>query len=190
MKSWYVLSLARLILISSFIQEFQKQRRNRPIFTGGFIRPTLNHVPLPRMKPQPPAISGMIVKRIIARRRRQERMAQFQSDLEDLTLEERFEDSLRKIEKAYVPTTFSGTTTALNEWSTQHPFYHPKIYLTPIQNNLFSKAFRISPNPILLISRELQHHTDRSLLLPSLKLVDGKYATRPEKKTESDVARS
>jgi hypothetical protein len=127
MKSWYVLSLARLISISSVIQEFQKQRRNRPIFTGGFIRPTLNHVPLPRMKPQPPAISGMIVKRIIARRRRQERTAQFENDLEDLTLEERFEGGLRKVEKAEVPTIFSGTTTALNEWSMQHLFYYPKI---------------------------------------------------------------
>ncbi|KIM49685.1 hypothetical protein M413DRAFT_114233 [Hebeloma cylindrosporum] len=96
--------------------ESQKQRRNRPIFTGGFIRPTLNHVPLPRMKPQPPAISGMIVKRIIARRRRQERKAQFEIDLEDLTLEERFEEGLRKVEKTDVPTIFSGTPTALDEW--------------------------------------------------------------------------
>jgi len=94
--------------------EFQKQRRNRPIFTGGFIRPTLNHVPLPRMKPQPPAISGMIVKRIIARRRRQERKAQFESDLEDLTLEEQLEEGLRKVEKADLPPTFSGT---MNEWT-------------------------------------------------------------------------
>jgi hypothetical protein len=75
------------------------------------------------MKPQPPAISGMIVKRIVARRRRQERTAQFQSDLEDLTLEERFEDGLRKVEKADVPTVFSGTTAALYEWSMQHLFY-------------------------------------------------------------------
>ena len=127
MKSWYVIPLARLIFISSVIQEFQKQRSNRPIFTGGFIRPTVNHVPLPRMKPQPPAISGMIVKRIIARRRRQEQTAQFQSDLEDLTLEERFEDDLRKVEKADVPTIFSGTTTALNEWSMQLMFYCPKF---------------------------------------------------------------
>ena len=79
------------------------------------------------MKPQPPAISGMIVKRIVARRRRQEKTAQFESDLEDLTLEERFEDGLRKVEKANVPTIFSGTKTALNEWSMQDLFYYPKV---------------------------------------------------------------
>ena len=48
-------------------------------------------------------------------------------DLEDLTLEERFEDGLRKVEKADVPMTFSGTTTALYEWSMQHLFHYPKI---------------------------------------------------------------
>jgi len=69
------------------------------------------------MKPQPPAISGMIVKRIIARRRRQERKAQFESDLEDVALEEQFEEGLRKVEKADIPTIFSGTTTARDEWS-------------------------------------------------------------------------
>ena len=35
-----------------------------------------------------------------------------------------------------------------------------------------------------MISPELPHYTGRSLLLLSLRLVDGKYSTRPEKKTE------
>ena len=86
------------------------------------------------MKPQPPAISGMIVKRIIARRRRQERKAQFESDLEDLTLEEQLEESLRKVEKADLPMTFSGTAMSLDEWRMQ-------LFLT-----LLSLKFNLTPS--------------------------------------------
>jgi len=55
--------------------------------------------PLPQMKTQHSAISGMIVKWIIARRRRQEQKARLEGGFEDLALEKQLEEGLRNVKK-------------------------------------------------------------------------------------------
>ncbi|CAL1712700.1 unnamed protein product [Somion occarium] len=50
--------------------EWQERLRNRPILTGSYLRPTLYNPPLPRLKPQPIHVTGMIVWRKKARMRR------------------------------------------------------------------------------------------------------------------------
>ena len=52
------------------VQAWEEKLKNRPILTGGLFRPTIDNGPLPRMKPQPEKISGMITYRRKARLRR------------------------------------------------------------------------------------------------------------------------
>ncbi|KAJ4499267.1 hypothetical protein C8R41DRAFT_815044 [Lentinula lateritia] len=66
--------------------EWQEHLKNRPIFTGGFVHPTVFHPPFPRMKPQPMAISRIIANRMKQRERRFSKM-------EELT---RMRDMVRK----------------------------------------------------------------------------------------------
>jgi hypothetical protein len=51
------------------------------------VRATLYNPPLPRMKPQPPEVSGMIVKRITKRRRRLEQVGMWETMREDMRAE-------------------------------------------------------------------------------------------------------
>lgn len=51
-------------------EEIANRPRLRPRMQGGFLRPTINNVPLPRLRPQPPEIHGMISHRIKERERR------------------------------------------------------------------------------------------------------------------------
>ncbi|KAF9460353.1 hypothetical protein BDZ94DRAFT_1266355 [Collybia nuda] len=55
---------------------WQTRLRNRPILTGGYMRPSASNGPLPRMKPQPHLITSMILKRRRAKVRRVARLAQ------------------------------------------------------------------------------------------------------------------
>ncbi|KAF8321628.1 hypothetical protein DL93DRAFT_2051527 [Clavulina sp. PMI_390] len=65
--------------------------RSKPRLTGGFVRPSLFNRALPRMKPQPPEISGMIVKRVKGRARRIEQQTYWKEAQSDMKLEAQFE---------------------------------------------------------------------------------------------------
>lgn len=73
--------------------------RNRPILTGGYHRPTLNNRPLPRLKPQPHAITMMIRNRIRARTRRAQKQRELSQGLEDLKHEKTFEQNVEEESK-------------------------------------------------------------------------------------------
>ncbi|KAF8516851.1 hypothetical protein BU17DRAFT_50473 [Hysterangium stoloniferum] len=68
--------------------------KNRPIITGSLMRPTIYNRPLPRLKPQPMHVSGMIHKRRKVRERRAERQEHWASFKDDLRLEAAFESGL------------------------------------------------------------------------------------------------
>ncbi|KAJ7662124.1 hypothetical protein DFH06DRAFT_1043028 [Mycena polygramma] len=71
---------------------WQARLRSRPILTGALLKPSLYNPPLPRMKPQPPAISQMIYTRMRARDRRFARQEQLLTDLDDLKHEAALEE--------------------------------------------------------------------------------------------------
>ncbi|KAJ3510369.1 hypothetical protein NLJ89_g4713 [Agrocybe chaxingu] len=95
--------------------ERQLRARTQPIWTGGFLRPTLFHGPLPRMYPQPKPIAMIVRKRILSREKRFKTRAVLEGDLEDLKLEGKFEEGLRDLTKTEFPTFFSGEE-ASAEW--------------------------------------------------------------------------
>jgi hypothetical protein len=97
---------------------WQAKLRNRPILTGGFLRPTLFNKPLPRLKPQPLAITFIIAKRRAARERRMEKMAKLQEAMMDLKVERQFEEGLRKLVQGrhVFQAIYSGQ--CFNEWGT------------------------------------------------------------------------
>jgi hypothetical protein len=76
------------------IQSWQHRLLNRSIFSTSLIKPTLSNGPLPRLKPQPDHISGMIHKRRVARARRIELQRVLFAYLEDLKTEAKFEANL------------------------------------------------------------------------------------------------
>jgi len=76
---------------------WQIKLANRPIMTGGFLRPTLANRPLPRLKPQPWAITSMIRKRRTARERQMVRLAELQESLDDIRLEAEFEAGVTRL---------------------------------------------------------------------------------------------
>ncbi|KAI0667748.1 hypothetical protein C8Q78DRAFT_320913 [Trametes maxima] len=71
-----------------------ERMRTRPIMTGGYQKPTYYHGPLPRLKPQPIHITGMITWRRRARRRRLALHEILQEHGMLLEAERKFEDSL------------------------------------------------------------------------------------------------
>ncbi|KAF5313229.1 hypothetical protein D9619_003580 [Psilocybe cf. subviscida] len=87
--------------------EARERFRHRPILTGAFMRPSVNFVGLPRMKPQPPSIGHLIVGRILKRNRRYERKAVLEDHMKDLRLEDEFEQGLQREVKQPLPTYFS-----------------------------------------------------------------------------------
>ncbi|KAH7929243.1 hypothetical protein BV22DRAFT_138322 [Leucogyrophana mollusca] len=89
--------------------EWQDKLLHRPIFKGSFIRPTLYNTLLPRLSPQPKAISAMIFKRRTARARRYDIKERLQSWTDDLRHESMFEAAL----VGGRDRVYSG---ALNEW--------------------------------------------------------------------------
>lgn len=84
--------------------------------TGGFLRPTVSNLPLPRLKPQPKCITMMIYNR----RRSYERKGSLYADLtlhqEYLRLERNFEEGLLKKENREGRSTFEPVYD-LEEWS-------------------------------------------------------------------------
>ena len=80
------------------------------------MRPTFYHGPLPRMKPQPTAISGMIRTRMKARTARIEKQSRLQADLELLAEERNFEMGLRELSGIDFPTFYSNWSD-YEQWS-------------------------------------------------------------------------
>ncbi|EJD45701.1 hypothetical protein AURDEDRAFT_165152 [Auricularia subglabra TFB-10046 SS5] len=74
-----------------------ERMRTRPIMTGGHIPPTFYNPPLPRLKPQPEHITGMIVSRKRAWDRWQTKLEFLNSTRNDLLREAQFEDELAKL---------------------------------------------------------------------------------------------
>ena len=72
------------------------------------MRPTLYHGPLPRMKPQPIAISGMIRTRMKTREARMEKQGRL--------LERKFELGLRELIRIDFPTVYSDWSD-YEQWS-------------------------------------------------------------------------
>jgi hypothetical protein len=70
--------------------------RNRPIITGGYLRPTWFNKPLPRLAPQPIHISMMIASRRKARASRTARFEQYSEWKEHMKHEARFERLLQE----------------------------------------------------------------------------------------------
>ncbi|CAE6480901.1 unnamed protein product [Rhizoctonia solani] len=75
-------------------QEWIYQMRNRPILTGGFMRPTLFNKLVPRMVRQPIHLSMMIRRRRIARAQRLDEQRRLMEWKRDVIRERAFEASL------------------------------------------------------------------------------------------------
>ncbi|KAG8951688.1 hypothetical protein FRC04_005709 [Tulasnella sp. 424] len=83
--------------------EWQEKLRNRPILTGGILRPSKSNKPLPRMKPQPIHVSMMIRRRRDARQRRLDRSEGYKEWKDYLSDERDFEERLFKQSKGSPP---------------------------------------------------------------------------------------
>ncbi|KAH9889921.1 hypothetical protein C8Q73DRAFT_736399 [Cubamyces lactineus] len=73
---------------------WQERMRTRPIMTGGYLKPSFFNKPLPRLRPQPLHITGMIVSRRKARQRRLDRNDALQDEKAFLDFESSFENAL------------------------------------------------------------------------------------------------
>ncbi|KAF7345506.1 hypothetical protein MVEN_01569100 [Mycena venus] len=94
---------------------WQARLRSRPILTGALIKPTLFSPPLPRMKPQPSAISQIILTRIRTRERRLARDEQLSEFMNDLRREAAFEEGIvRSAGGPFFERVYSGD--AEQEW--------------------------------------------------------------------------
>ncbi|KAI9509477.1 hypothetical protein F5148DRAFT_1282977 [Russula earlei] len=87
-------NLARMCGIVNDSLSWKHRLLSRPIFTAALFKPSIYNGPLPRLKPQPDHISGMIHKRRITRSRRIERQRALFSQIEDLQVETKFETNL------------------------------------------------------------------------------------------------
>lgn len=77
-------------------QDWQRQMKNRPILTGGLILPTMLNSALPRMKPQPQAIAGMILNRRKIYETRRIKRDKEKEWRQDIMREAQFEEGLAK----------------------------------------------------------------------------------------------
>ncbi|KAJ7067837.1 hypothetical protein C8F01DRAFT_1049494 [Mycena amicta] len=82
---------------------WQDRLKSRPILTGGIMKGTYFNPPLPRMKPQPTAISMMIQTRMRVRERRWARREQLLESLQTLAEEEKFEEGLLDMGEDFEP---------------------------------------------------------------------------------------
>ncbi|KAG6821305.1 hypothetical protein H0H93_000166 [Arthromyces matolae] len=97
---------------------WQKKLSNRPIMTGGYLRPSYWNPPLPRLKPQPVHITGMIRNRRIARERRMLTIIDIQETIQALKIEATLEEEAAKFHRnahgANVEAVYAGH---LDEWN-------------------------------------------------------------------------
>ena len=75
--------------------------------TGGFLRPSVSNPPLPRLRPQPVAITRIIGKRREARAKRILKLGALQEMLCDVKREAEFEEGLARMGCAFEPV-FAG----------------------------------------------------------------------------------
>lgn len=101
--------------------------RNRPILTGGFMRPTLFNKLVPRMYRQPLHLSLMIRSRRLARARRLEEQRRLLEWKQDMIREREFEQRLIKYE-GLDPNHAIWQT---NEWCMSHLDLIHHFFLTP-----------------------------------------------------------
>ncbi|KAL5478362.1 hypothetical protein ACEPAI_2546 [Sanghuangporus weigelae] len=73
---------------------WQDRLRNRPIMTGGFLKPTILNPPLPRLKPQPLHISMMMYRRRVRYERMAQKYIRLKGYQKDLGTEVNFEEAL------------------------------------------------------------------------------------------------
>lgn len=73
------------------LSDIEESQRKRPWLTGGFIRPSYFNKPLPRLKPQPVNISGMLRFRRAARERRHLLMEEMDELRRDIHREQELE---------------------------------------------------------------------------------------------------
>jgi len=89
------------------------------MLTGAFFKPTLFNGPLPRMKPQPHHITGMIVHRRKAREVRQKRQKDYLETIRDLQMEHQFEKGVYALAGVKVGVNMEavfGGASDLEEW--------------------------------------------------------------------------
>ncbi|THH28267.1 hypothetical protein EUX98_g5923 [Antrodiella citrinella] len=97
--------------------EFQEKLRHRPVLTGGYLRPSISNPPLPRMKPQPAHLSGMIHKRRQATVRQWAAVGEADVLLQDLKHEKEFEENLIKTAgKTRVDMELAYTGNRFHDW--------------------------------------------------------------------------
>lgn len=92
--------------------------RRRPIMTAGHLKPSYYNPPLPRLKPQPLHITGMIVNRKRARSRRLDALEQWKQVRQDLMEEYRFETYLATMHPSLLRDR-CFTENTIGDWSTQ-----------------------------------------------------------------------
>ncbi|KAJ7212747.1 hypothetical protein B0H12DRAFT_1213443 [Mycena haematopus] len=118
---------------------WQARLRSRPIVTGALIKPTLYNPPLPRMKPQPQAISRIIFARMRSRDRRMARDQQLADDIFHLKREAAFEESLARFAGgASFDRVYSGD--AESEWL--HPLQAARAELQMLMGRDMLRAAR------------------------------------------------
>ena len=79
-----------------YFQAWCERMRTRPVLTGAYHKPSMFNGPLPRLRPQPLHITGMIVWRRKARERRLARQEVLQEQAKLLEAESKFELMLAK----------------------------------------------------------------------------------------------
>ncbi|TFL06778.1 hypothetical protein BDV98DRAFT_164273 [Pterulicium gracile] len=82
-------------------RKWLEKMRNRPIMTGGLLRASYNNAPLPRLKPQPLAITMMLYKRRSKREPRLSKINWINEWTSDLHHESKFEGGLLGPESVY-----------------------------------------------------------------------------------------
>lgn len=108
------------------------------------MRPSVNFVGLPRMKPQPPSIGHRIVKRIFERNQRYQRKAELEDQMKDLRIEGEFEKGLQREVKQPLPTYFSES----QEWSELFDYGLKNIYSISVKRGQSRACWRISTRRI------------------------------------------
>ncbi|PPQ83399.1 hypothetical protein CVT25_003846 [Psilocybe cyanescens] len=135
--------------------DWQLERRNQPMMTGGFIRPTVLNIPLPRMKPQPQATSMIFVKRRMAREKRHFRRESFEDELQDLQIEADLEKRLQRTLSKPFPDVFSGDLHF--EWT--KPIYDAIAEIKATQSREYERA--TMPYPTELVQEVLEARREK-----------------------------
>ncbi|KAI0260680.1 hypothetical protein BC834DRAFT_534795 [Gloeopeniophorella convolvens] len=123
---------------------WQHRLISRPIVTGGFFKPSIYNGPLPRLKPQPAHISGMIHKRRLGRAKHVAQQRRLSSRRADMEAEAGFEDALMAAGSRFVPT-FGGPR--LTKWTA--PLDASLKFLQGIFERDSARATRQTPPKLL-----------------------------------------